>query len=114
MFRKLSVIFLLLILILTRAGNMDVKVYKGTSRYQSKVICTVHDGKVYKKTSVYRTDIVYTVRKGKIYKGKSVYRSDIRHTVREEINLERTLQFSKQAGYRSLSFFLSMTRIGES
>ncbi|MBR4755344.1 MAG: hypothetical protein IK076_00205, partial [Bacteroidales bacterium] len=54
--RKLSVILLLLIPILIRAGNMDVKVYKGTSRYQSDVICTVRDGKVYDGTSVYLSD----------------------------------------------------------
>ena len=65
------------------AGDMDVKVYKGTSRYNSDVICTVRDGKVFKKTSVYQSDVVCSVRKDQVFKGNSPYRSDILYTIRD-------------------------------
>jgi hypothetical protein len=39
----------------------QVRVYKGTSRYTSDVICKVDDGRVYKKTSIYTSDIEFTI-----------------------------------------------------
>ncbi len=36
----------------------QTKVFKGTSTYNSDIICNIKDGKVYKKTSTYSSDIV--------------------------------------------------------
>ena len=45
----------------SRAGGPAVRVYKGTSRYTSDVLCTVRDGKVYRGTSGYTSDIMFTL-----------------------------------------------------
>ena len=76
--KVLTLLLFFVVSLISYAGDMDVKVYKGTSRYNSDVICTVRDGKIYKNTSVYTSDIVCTVRKDQVYKGTSPYRSDIR------------------------------------
>ena len=44
--------------------------------------------KVYKGTSTYNSDIVATVRDGVVYDGRSNYRSDIRFTLDGNLTLE--------------------------
>ena len=49
-------------------SSREVRIFKGTSRYNSDVICSVRDSKVYKNFSTYSSDIICTVRGEKIYK----------------------------------------------
>lgn len=61
----------------------QVKVYKGNSKYNSDVFCTVKSGKVYSKTSSYNTDILCNISKNKVYKSTSSYNSDVLFTIRD-------------------------------
>ena len=72
---------LLIASLLLASATGEVKVYKGASRYNSDILCTVRDGMVYKGTSTYNSDILATVRDGAVYDGRSSYRSDIRYTM---------------------------------
>ncbi len=74
--------------VLLASASGEVKVYKGTSRYNSDILLTVRDGKVYKGTSNYNSDILATVRDGAVYAGTSNYRSDIRFTTDGPLTLE--------------------------
>ena len=74
--------------LLLASASGEVKVYKGTSRYNSDILCTVRDGMIYKGTSAYHSDIVATVRDGAVYDGRSNYRSDIRFTIDGPLTLE--------------------------
>ena len=53
---------LFLALFLAASAGPEVKVFKGTSRYNSDILATVRDGKVYKGRSNYTSDIVCTIR----------------------------------------------------
>lgn len=74
--------------LLLASASGEVKVYKGTSRYNSDILCTVRDGVVYKGRSNYQSDILCTVRGHEVYKGRSNYRSDIRFTIDGNLTLE--------------------------
>ena len=65
-------------------SSREVRIFKGTSRYNSDVICSVRDSKVYKNFSTYSSDIICTVRGEKIYKGSGSYSSDVLYTVRDD------------------------------
>lgn len=58
--KKLLISLLLLVPILLRARDGDVRVYSGTSTYTSDVVCTVREGRVYAGTSSYTSDIICT------------------------------------------------------
>ena len=75
-------------LFLASVSGQEVKVYSGTSRYDSDILLTVRDGNLYKRTSTYHSDIVATVRDGAVYAGTSSYRSDIRFTLDGNLTLE--------------------------
>ena len=84
MFKPMILASLLLLL----ASGPEVKVYKGTSRYNSDVLCTVRSGAVYKGRSNYQSDVVCTVRGNQVYKGRSNYRSDVRFTIDGYLSIE--------------------------
>jgi len=42
-------------------SGQEVKVYKGTSNYNSDILATVRDGAVYDGRSSYRSDIRFTI-----------------------------------------------------
>ena len=77
MFRQLLFSMALLFGLNAGAASLEVKVYKGTSRYNADVLCTVRDSQVFRKTSNYNSDVLCTVRDNQIYNGRSSYRSDI-------------------------------------
>ena len=77
-----------LVLPILGVTDREVRVYKGTSRYTSDVVCSVRDAKVYRRTSTYTKDILLTVRKDRIYKGTSSYTSDILFTVDGNLTIE--------------------------
>ena len=79
---------LLIASLLLASTTGEVKVYKGTSAYNSDILLTIRDGKVYKGTSTYNSDILATVRDGVVYDGRSTYRSDIRYTLDGHLTLE--------------------------
>ena len=83
----IRILFLSMFFFLGTAGP-EVKVYKGTSRYNADILCTIRDGKVYKGTSTYNSDILATLRDGSVYSGRSNYRSDIRFTIDGHLTLE--------------------------
>ena len=56
----LRAMFLSMLLLFGAAGP-EVKVYNGTSRYNSDILATLRDGAVYAGTSNYRSDIRYTM-----------------------------------------------------
>lgn len=58
--KKLLISLLLLVPILLRARDGDVRVYSGTSTYTSDVVCTVREGRVYAGTSSYTSDLICT------------------------------------------------------
>ena len=83
MINYLMAIFFLLAPSAAGADGGVVKVFKGTGRYRSDIICTVRDSKIYKGTSVYYSDIFCTVKGDKIFKGTSPYRTDIMYTIKD-------------------------------
>lgn len=48
------------VVLFSLAGNTEVKVYKGTSKYTEDILATIRDGKVYEGTSTYRSDIRFS------------------------------------------------------
>ena len=86
--KKLLISLLLLVPILLRARDGDVRVYSGTSTYISDVVCTVREGRdgresrVYRGTSSYTSDVLFTIRDDRVYAGTSSYTSDVVCTVR--------------------------------
>ena len=79
---------LLLSLLLASLSGTEVKIYKGTSRYNSDILCTVRAGKIYRGTSTYNSDILARVHDGVVYDGTSTYRSDARFTLDGPLTLE--------------------------
>ena len=73
--------FALLSALFSGSSGQDVKVYKGGSRYNSDVICTVKDSKVYKKTSIYSSDVICNIKGNRIYKGNGSYSSDVLYNI---------------------------------
>ena len=47
--------------VLSHAAGPEVKVYRGTSHYNSDIVATVRDGRVYSGRSSYRSDILFTI-----------------------------------------------------
>ena len=70
------------------APGAEVKVFKGASRYNADILCTVRNGQVYKGHSNYQSDILCAVRGGAVYSGTSNYRSDICYTFDGHLTLE--------------------------
>ena len=64
------------------AGARNVKVYKGTSRYGSDVICTVKGNRIYKGNGSYTSDVLYNIKDGKVYKGTGRFIPAHPHTTR--------------------------------
>ena len=67
----------------TASAIFSQKVFKGTSTYNSDVVCHIDAGKVYKGTSPYSSDILARFDGTSLYRGNSSYSSDVVMTWRD-------------------------------